>query len=127
MNLVDSCGWIEFFADGPNSEVFSLPLAELTNVLVPTVCLHEVYRLIHSHAGRAAALRAIAHMKQGRVVGLTAGLSLAAAGIRLERKFSMADSIILATAQHWDGVLWTQDSDFAGCIGVEYVPYRGRN
>jgi hypothetical protein len=33
----------------------------------------------------------------------------------------MADSVILATAQRYNAVLWTQDSDFSGIEGVHYL------
>ncbi len=36
----------------------------------------------------------------------------------------MAASIILATAQEFDAVVWTQDSDFEGMKNVRYFPGR---
>jgi predicted nucleic acid-binding protein len=34
----------------------------------------------------------------------------------------MADAIILATAQEYDAVIWTQDADFKDIEGVKYFP-----
>ncbi len=34
----------------------------------------------------------------------------------------MADAIILATAQAYEAVLWTQDSHFKEIDGVRYIP-----
>ena len=33
----------------------------------------------------------------------------------------LADSIMLATAEQYDATLWTQDSDFKGVEGVQYI------
>jgi predicted nucleic acid-binding protein len=33
----------------------------------------------------------------------------------------MADSVILATARAYEATLWTQDGDFEGLEGVQYV------
>ena len=35
MNLVDSCGWLEFLADGPNARFFAGPLTDTKDLLVP--------------------------------------------------------------------------------------------
>jgi len=37
MNVVDSCGWLEYFSDGPNAENFAKPIQETTNLIVPTL------------------------------------------------------------------------------------------
>ena len=29
MNLVDSCGWLEYFADGENAEFFAIPRSDI--------------------------------------------------------------------------------------------------
>ena len=50
MNLVDSSGWLEYFADGPNAKVFARPLRDPEDLIVPTVCLYEVFKV---ESGRA--------------------------------------------------------------------------
>ena len=60
-------------------------------------------------------------MEQGKVVELDTPLALSAAKISLDLKIPMADSIILATARSYDATLWTQDIDFKGVVGVEYI------
>jgi hypothetical protein len=37
MNIVDSCGWLEYFADGPNAYFFSRPLEETADLVVSTI------------------------------------------------------------------------------------------
>ncbi len=63
----------------------------------------------------------IAIMSRGLVIPLDMEISLNAAELSIELKLPMADSIILATARAHNAVLWTQDSDFRGLEGVEYI------
>jgi predicted nucleic acid-binding protein len=48
-------------------------------------------------------------------------VALSAAKISIELKLPMADSIILATARVHEAVVWTQDEDFDGIEGVQYI------
>jgi len=84
------------------------------------LCLYEVFRKVHSVGSEAEALRAVAQMRQGRVVPLTEDLALSAALISLRHGIPMAASMILATARAHDAVLWTQDDRFRDLPGVEY-------
>jgi predicted nucleic acid-binding protein len=122
MNIVDSSGWLEFFADGPNAEQFAKPLQDIANLVVPAITFYEVFKIVCRQRGEDAALQAVALMQQGEVVELNASLALFAAKISLELKLPMADSIILATARSHQAVLWTQDIDFADLQGVRYFP-----
>ncbi len=65
MNIVDSSGWLSFFASDKNSRSFSEPIERLGELLVPSITLTEVFRIILRQRGEEAALRAIAHMEQG--------------------------------------------------------------
>ena len=60
-------------------------------------------------------------MLQGSVIELDTTLALGAARLSLTHKLPMADSVILATAQSNDAILWTQDTDFEGIEGVRYI------
>ena len=42
MNLVDSSGWLEYFADAANASFFAPAIEDTAKLLVPTVCLLEV-------------------------------------------------------------------------------------
>ena len=121
-NVVDSSAWLEYFADGPNANSFSAPLQDTANLIVPTICLYEVFKAVLRQRGEDAALQTAALMKQGITVDLTAELALQAAKISLECKIPTADSIILATARENEAVVWTQDQDFKGMEGVKYFP-----
>ena len=121
MNVVDSSGWLEYFADGPNADFFAAPIEASAELLVPTVSLYEVFKRVLQQRGENAALQAIALMQQGTVIELTSPLALQAARISLGERLPMADSMILATAQAHGATLWSQDSDFEHVAGVEYV------
>ena len=122
MNIVDSSGWLAYFADEPNAEYFLTPLNDSTVLVVPTVTIYEVFKVILRESSENEALQAVVAMQQGRVADLNAPLAIAASRLSLEYNLPMADSIILATAQEFKAVLWTQDSDFKNISGVKYFP-----
>jgi len=121
MNLVDSCGWLEFFADGPNARFFEKPLEKNDYLIVPSLCIYEVFKNILRQKDEDAALQAIAVMRQGRVIDIDTPIALAAAKISLNLGLPLADSIIIATARAYDALIWTQDADFKGVGGVNYI------
>jgi len=122
MNLVDSSGWLEFFADGPNAGFFATPLENIDELVVPTISIYEVFKSISRQRDESAGLQAIALMKQGQVIELTINISMMAAKLGLEHNIPMADSIILSTAHYYQATLWTQDADLKGLKGVKYIP-----
>jgi predicted nucleic acid-binding protein len=121
VNLVDSCGWLEYFADGPNARFFASPVEDVKHLLVPSICVLEVFKRVLLQRGEDAALQAVALMLQGVTVDLNAPIAVAAAKISFERNLPLADSVILATARHYHAIVWTQDADFLGIDGVRYV------
>lgn len=121
MNVVDSSGWLEYFADGPNAAFFTKAIEATAGLVVPTVSLDEVFKRVLQQRGEGEALQVVAVMQQGRIAELSGTLALAAARLSLDLRLPMADAIMLATARAWDATLWTQDSDFAAVAGVQYV------
>ena len=121
MNVVDSSGWLEYFADGPNAGFFAPPIEATRELLVPTLSLYEVFKRVLQQRGEGQALQAVALMQQGQVVDLTASVALAAAKASIERHLPMADSIMLVTAQTVGATFWAQDADFEGFESVRYV------
>lgn len=120
MNIVDSSGWLEYFADGPNAGNFAAPLADREKLLVPVIIIYEVFKVVLRERGENSALQAAALLRQGTVVPVTEDLALTAARLSGIHKIPMADSIILATAYANDATVWTQDDDFKGLDGVRY-------
>jgi predicted nucleic acid-binding protein len=121
VNVVDSSGWLEFFADGPNAPFFAPAIQKTADLIVPTISLYEVFKRVLQQKDETDALRAVAAMQQGTIIPLDASLALAAAKLSIDSRLPMADSIILATATAHDAALWTQDEDFKGMESVRYV------
>ena len=121
MNVVDSSGWLEYLADGPNADFFAKSILTTAELLVPTLSLYEVFKRVMQQRGENDALQAVALMRQGAIVELSASLALSAARISLNDKIPMADSIMLATARVFGATLWSQDSDFKNIAEVKYI------
>ena len=124
MNVVDSSGWLEYFADGPNANFFAPAIEKVSELVVPSMSIYEVFKRVFQQRGEGDALQAIAIMEQGHVVNLDTAISLSAAKISLELKLPMADSVMLATAQAYNATFWTQDSDCKDVKGVQYIEKR---
>ena len=122
MNIVDSSGWLEYFAGGPNAKRFGAPLKDSASLVVPVITIYEVFKIVLRQRGENEALQAVAAMQKGAVCDLTVNIAISAAQISLQHKLPMADSIILATAQQHDATIWTQDVDFKGLPKVKYFP-----
>jgi predicted nucleic acid-binding protein len=121
MNVVDSSGWLEYFANGPNADFFAPAIENTAELIVPTLSLYEVFKRVLQQRGEGDALQAVAAMLQGRVVDLDTDLALNAARLSVALKLPMADSVILSAAQMHGATLWTQDADLKGIPGVEYI------
>ncbi len=124
MNVVDSSGWLEYFADGPNADFFAPAVERPASLLVPSISLLEVFKRVMQQRDESAALQAVALMHQGRVVDLDGALALTAARLGTDLRLPLADSVILATARHFNATLWTQDKDFNGLPDVRFTKKR---
>jgi predicted nucleic acid-binding protein len=122
MNIVDSSGWLAYFADEPNAKHFLNPLNDSASLVVPTVTIYEVFKVVLRESNENDALQAAVAMQKGTVVDVTAPLAISASKLSLEHNLPMADSIILATAKEFNAILWTQDSDFKNIKDVKYFP-----
>ena len=122
MNIVDSSGWLAYYADEPNAKHFLTPLNDTVSLVVPTVTIYEVFKVVFRESSENDALQAAVAMRKGTVVDLTSSLAIAASKLSLEHNLPMAGSIILATAKEFDATIWTQDSDFMNIGDVKYFP-----
>ena len=121
MNIVDSSGWLEYFAEGGNAEFFAPAIEDTKNLLVPVICIYEVFKKILLQNGVSAAQTHISDMKLGKIIEIDESLALSAAKISFDLKLPMADSLILATTRANDAILWTQDEHFKELDGVKYI------
>jgi predicted nucleic acid-binding protein len=97
--VLDSSGWIEFFADGPHAAEFAARLRVPANVITPTVAIYEVYKWIKRERSEDDALAAVATMKKTTVADLTEEVALTAADLSLAHSLAMADAMMLAFAR----------------------------
>jgi predicted nucleic acid-binding protein len=120
MTIIDSCGWLEYFADGANADFFSTPIKDNSEIIVPTIILFETWKKISRERGEDKAIELVAQLKRYKIIPLDEELSISAAKVSNENNFAMADSIIYATAKKYNATLWTQDSDFKDFENVKY-------
>ena len=120
MNVVDSSGWVEYFTKGSNAKIFVPPVQDLENLLVPSICIYEVFKRLALDMGEENALQAVGIMSHGRAIELDRKIAIDAEQLSLELKLAMADNIMLATAREYDATLWTQDAHFKGMGGVKF-------
>jgi predicted nucleic acid-binding protein len=120
VNLVDSSAWLACFADEPNADFFAEAIEDSDLLIVPSVCVHEVFKVVLRERGEDDAFSAVASMQRGIVVDLDADLALEAASVGLEEGLSFAGSVIYTIARREGATLWTRDAHFEGRPGVQF-------
>jgi predicted nucleic acid-binding protein len=118
VNIVDSSGWLEYFADAPDAKALARPIGNVERLVVPTISLLEGFRHVLRQRGENVAMQVLAQMRQGRLVPLDGEIALLAAELGIEHRLPLADSVILATARRRGARVWTQDADFQGIEDV---------
>ena len=113
---MDSSGWLEYFIDTERAPLFAPGIEDTANLIVPVITLYEVFKKVLRERGEHHALQIASVMQSGTVVDLDGTLAISAARFQLP----LADSIIYATAQHFQATLWTQDEHFERLDGVRY-------
>jgi toxin FitB len=94
LNVVDSSGWLEYFAGSTRARLFAPAIEAADRLIVPVVVLYEVVKKVRRERGEAAALEAAALLRSGRIVDVDIATALNAAQLDLP----MADSLIYAIA-----------------------------
>lgn len=113
---LDSSCWIEYLRDTPRAELFAIAAENPEQLIVPVVSIYEVTKKLRREISAKVAAYAEALMCRGRVIDFDLSLSRAA----IANTLPLADSLIYATAQAHDAILWTQDQHFEGLPGVKY-------
>ena len=122
MNVVDSSAWLAYFADEPSAGFFAEAIEDTNLLVVPSVCVYEVFKVVLRERGEDEAFSAAAAMQQGLVVDLDADLAMEAASVGHEEGLAFADSVIYTIVRKRQATLWTQDAHFVGKAGVKYRP-----
>ncbi|HVE43715.1 MAG TPA: type II toxin-antitoxin system VapC family toxin [Gammaproteobacteria bacterium] len=123
-NVVDSSGWLEYFANASNADFFAPAIENTKNLIVPSISILEVFKHVLRQTSEKQAFEAIECMLQGTVIDLDTELSLHAAKLGIQYKIPLADSIIFATALTHEAIVWSQDADFDGLPQVKYIAKR---
>ena len=55
MNVVDSSGWLEYFADAPNADFFAPAINNTQELIVPTISMFEVFKRVLQQKDEATA------------------------------------------------------------------------
>jgi predicted nucleic acid-binding protein len=121
LNLVDSSGWLEYFAGGKNAEVFAPAIENTKELIVSTINIYEIYKKILAERDEHSAAEGIGMMQQAKIIDISFSISIHAATISHQFKLPMADSLIYATALQSEAIVWTQDKDFKGLKNVKYI------
>ncbi|MCX6078802.1 MAG: type II toxin-antitoxin system VapC family toxin [Chloroflexi bacterium] len=126
MNVVDSCGWLEYFANAGNAGFFAPAIQDEAHLFVPTICLYEVFKRLSQQLGKEAALEGVSRLYRGHLLELNEAIALQAGQLSLDYHLPLADSVIYASAIACEATLWTQDEHFKDLPGVKYIEKRGQ-
>jgi len=120
-NVVDSSGWLEYFADANNAHFFAPAIENTKDLIVPSISILEVFKHVLRQYSEKQAFASIECMLQGTIIDLDIELSLNAAKLGVLHKLPLADSIVLATGLAHKAIIWSQDVDFKGLPQVKYI------
>jgi predicted nucleic acid-binding protein len=121
MLVADSSVWLELVTDGPLAARCAPFIADLAQVVTPTLVMLEVYRVLRRRDEEHAAMRAVAEMENTRIVSVDALVAITAAELSFDHGLSVADAIIYATARLERCELVTADADFRGLLDVTVI------
>lgn len=119
--VVDSSGWIEFFAGGPLADRYAAYFKDPSQVVTPTVVVYEVYKKIKRERGEAAAMVAASQLNATQVIPLTEPVARLAADLSLRHGLAMADAMVYASSRDQDAQLITSDADLKDLPGVTFL------
>jgi len=117
---LDSSAWIEIAHNGNNAKIFLKALGDMSQVIVSTITLYEVWKYTVINADESRARQIMDVLQQGIIVPPDPNISLSAAELSIRHKTAMADSLIYATSLAHKAILWTQDNDFESLPAVKY-------
>lgn len=121
--VIDSSGWIDYFANEPKAEKISKYIQSQKSLLTPSLILYEVYKKIAREKTEGEAVFAITQieLQSEVIIPLDERLALFAADVSLRWKLAMADAIIYATALQEKATLVTSDHHFKGLEQVVLI------
>jgi predicted nucleic acid-binding protein len=91
---------------------------------VPSICLYELHKRFLSLDEIEKADLAIDIMQNATVISLNSKIAILASKLGKRYKLTLADSIIYATAKHYNAEIYTQDKQFKNMEQVYYFETR---
>lgn len=120
--LIDSWAWIEYFRGSGAGKKVATTIEGSSEIIVSAINLAEIYYTTLKRINKESAERQKeAMLHRCRVVNVDSKIAVRAAEIKVERKWGLADAIILATAEIWKAKIITGDPHFKGIASVEYI------
>ncbi len=122
--LIDSSGWIEYFASAQKAKKYSdyIEKANKLTTITPTIVLFEVFRKVKKDFGDQKANASIAYIIDNTaIIDIDSRTAVNAAEISLKSGLPMADSLIKATAELNNAKLITSDKHFEGLPNTEII------
>jgi toxin FitB len=121
LNVVDSCGWLAYWAGEETADFFAPALLDTQKLIVPAITVFEVTKRVLITKGGEAAEFALRAMQQAKIVQLDAEQLYAAAATSAKYKIAMADALVWQTAQLHDAQIYTQDAGLKDLPRVRFV------
>ena len=121
LNVVDSSGWIEYLQDSQRADLFAKAIEDRDRLLVPTIALFEVHKVLSRKLPERLVNACLDVMRMGQVVDLTDSRAIAAAQASRDHGLALADAAMYSIAREHGAIFWTQDVDYRGLPGVEYL------
>lgn len=123
--VLDTCGWLAYFADEPHADKFAPYIEEDGRILVPAVVEYEVHRWALREVGEERADKYAAAMSRHEAVVLDAALARRAAELGHAHKIAACDALVYAVAEGRGVVLVTADPDLQGLPSVDFYEKPG--
>ena len=120
MTIVDSSAWLAYFADEPDAQHFANAIEAPDFLTVPSITLIDAFKKVAQQRSEGVALQYVAVIQQGCVVSLDAAVALLVTTLGGHQKMPSTDSIIHATAQQGNTLVWTQDADLEDLKSARY-------
>lgn len=121
MVLIDTSGWIEYFAGSEIGKAIGNRIETPQNCLVPTLVQFELIKWMRRKHGDGVADSVLAYTQTCVVVPLDTQIAMAAVELSSSHHLAAADAIIYASARLTNSELVTCDAHFEGLPGVIYV------
>lgn len=121
LNVVDSSGWIEYLQDSQRADLFAKAIEDRDRLLVPTIALFEVHKVLSRKLPERLVTACLDVMRMGQVVDLTDSRAIAAAQASRDHGLALGDATMYSIAREHGATFWTQDVDYQGLPGVEYL------